>query len=85
MEHQLRTILHTTGCADEAIWTLAQEHQVGQVLLSRAVATVFNLTLAQARHAVSDVVKRQGIPPLERERPGEPSWPDREAGVLHME
>lgn len=82
VERQLRTVLHTTGCADEAIWRLAQE-QVGQVLLSRAVATVFNLTLAQARQAVSDAVKRQGIPPLEQERPGEPGWPDREAGVLH--
>ncbi|GGL13038.1 hypothetical protein GCM10010844_34760 [Deinococcus radiotolerans] len=73
--------MQACGCADAAIWTLAQA-QVGHVLLSRAVATVFNLTLTDARQAVRDAIARQGVPPLELDRPQGPSWPDREAGVL---
>ncbi|UBV45180.1 hypothetical protein LAJ19_20435 (plasmid) [Deinococcus taeanensis] len=81
LEQQLQAATQQCGCADEAIWTLAQA-QVGQVLLIRAVANVFNLTLTDARQAVRDAVARQGIPPLELNRPQGPSWPDREAGVL---
>lgn len=73
--------LQTSGSANEAIWML-QQQQVGQALLSRAVATLFSLTLMEARQVVIDAIKRQGVPPLERQRPGEPGWPDREAGVL---
>ncbi|MFC3606096.1 hypothetical protein [Deinococcus soli (ex Cha et al. 2016)] len=73
--------MQQSGCADAAICTLAQA-QVGQVLLSRAVATVFNLTLTDARQAVRDAVKNQGVPPLELDQAQGPSWPDREAGVL---
>lgn len=82
VEHRLRAVLLTCASADEAIWMLHQEHQVGQVLLSRAVATVFGLTLTAARQVVADAVHRQGLPPLEPQLSEEVGWPDREAGVL---
>lgn len=82
LEHHLRTLLQTGGSVDDAIWTLSQEQHVGQILLSRAVATVFTLTLTEARHVVRGAVERQGRPRQQPQRPDGPGWPDREVGVL---
>ncbi|WP_139806476.1 hypothetical protein [Deinococcus hopiensis] len=80
-EQRLRAALLESESAAEAIWRL-HEARVGHILLSRAVATVFGLTLLEARQAVAGAVECQGIQHPEPQGEVGLCWPDREAGVL---